>query len=49
MGVMGGVIVVICVVMIVVYRNYKYEHELDSLLWRVDPKDIKVSMSLLNI
>ena len=42
MGVVGGISIVLCVVMIVAYRNYKYEQELDSLLWRVDPKDLKV-------
>ena len=46
MGVMGGISVVLCVVVIVAYRNYKYEQELDSLLWRVDPKDLKVRYQL---
>ena len=43
MGVAGGISVVLAVVVIVAYRNYKYEQELDSLLWKVDPKDLKVS------
>ena len=42
MGVAGGISVVLAVVVIVAYRNYKYEQELDSLLWKVDPKDLKV-------
>ena len=45
MGVAGGVSVVLAVVVIVAYRNYKYEQELDSLLWKVDPKDLKVILT----
>ena len=44
MGVAGGISVVLAVVVIVAYRNYKYEQELDSLLWKVDPKDLKVGV-----
>lgn len=44
MGVAGGVAAVICVVVIVAYRNYKYELELDLLLWKIEEKDLKVQM-----
>ena len=47
MGVLGGVAVVLSVVMFVAYRNYKYEQELDSLLWKIDSKDLKVSRKIL--
>ena len=39
MGSLGGICVVISVVIILAYRNYKYEQELDSLLWKIDPDD----------
>ena len=35
----------LAVVVIVAFRNYKYEQELDSLLWKVDPKDLKVILT----
>ena len=47
MGVIGGVAVVLSVVLIVAYRSYKYEQELDSLLWKIDPIELKVNDSLL--
>lgn len=40
MGVIGGVAVVLSVVIILAYRNYKYEQELDSLLWKIDPTEV---------
>ena len=48
MGVIGGVAVVLSVVLIVAYRSYKYEQELDSLLWKIDPIDLKVNFAFLN-
>ena len=47
MGVIGGVAVVLSVVLIVAYRSYKYEQELDSLLWKIDPIELKVKPSSL--
>eukprot|EP00095_Tigriopus_kingsejongensis_P008339 maker-scaffold395_size185061-snap-gene-0.32 protein:Tk08339 transcript:maker-scaffold395_size185061-snap-gene-0.32-mRNA-1 annotation:"guanylate cyclase 32e" len=44
-GVFLGFGVVILVVMGVLYRNYKYEQELDSLLWKIDAKELKVDDS----
>ena len=35
---------VVTVVILVAYRNYKYEQELDSLLWKIDSKDLRVSI-----
>ncbi|KAK9753768.1 Protein tyrosine and serine/threonine kinase [Popillia japonica] len=42
-GVMGGIVVVMSVITFVLYRNWKYEQELDSLLWKVDFRDIQMS------
>jgi len=42
MGVVGGIAVVLSVVIILAYRNYRYEQELDSLLWKVESSEIKV-------
>ena len=44
MGVVGGIAVVLSVVIILAYRNYRYEQELDSLLWKIDSAEIKVSI-----
>ena len=44
MGVVGGIAVVLSVVIILAYRNYRYEQELDSLLWKIDSAEIKVSL-----
>ena len=38
MGVLGGIAAVVSVVVILAYRNYKYEQELDSLLWKIGKK-----------
>lgn len=46
MGVVGGVVVVLSVVIILAYRSYKYEQELDSLLWKIDPTDLVVGQYL---
>ncbi|XP_014210339.1 guanylate cyclase 32E [Copidosoma floridanum] len=41
-GVTGAILVVLLLVSAVLYRNYKYEQELDSLLWKVNYKDIEI-------
>lgn len=41
---MGGALLsVLTLVLLLVYRNWRYEQELDSLLWKVDYKDIQVN------
>lgn len=42
-GVTGGIFLVILIISLVLYRNWKYEQELDSLLWKVDFKDIQIN------
>ena len=42
-GVTGGIFLVILIISLVLYRNWKYEQELDSLLSKVDIKDIKIN------
>lgn len=39
----GTLLLVLAVVSLVFYRNWKYEQELDSLLWKVDYKDIEIN------
>lgn len=41
-GVSGFILLVLTVISLVLYRNYKYEQELDSLLWKIDFKDIQM-------
>lgn len=38
----GGSLLLLGIVSLVLYRNWKYEQELDSLLWKVDYKDIQL-------
>ncbi|XP_046437666.1 guanylate cyclase 32E-like isoform X2 [Daphnia pulex] len=41
-GIAGGVAVVFIIVGLIIYRNWRYEQELDSLLWKIDYKDIQI-------
>lgn len=42
-GVTGGILIVITIIGLILYRNWKYEQELDSLLWKVDFKEIQIN------
>ncbi|XP_063226249.1 guanylate cyclase 32E isoform X2 [Bacillus rossius redtenbacheri] len=42
-GVAGAVLLALAAALLVLYRNWRYEQELDSLLWKVDYRDIQVS------
>uniref|UniRef100_A0A8D8RBI4 Guanylate cyclase n=1 Tax=Cacopsylla melanoneura TaxID=428564 RepID=A0A8D8RBI4_9HEMI len=42
-GVVGGVALIIFIILLVVYRNWRYEQELDSLLWKLDYRDIQLN------
>ena len=44
MGLFGGVTFAMSVVVILVYRNYKYEQELDSLLWKIESSELQVNI-----
>lgn len=41
-GIAGGALLLLGVVSLVLYRNWRYEQELDSLLWKVDFKEIQM-------
>ncbi|XP_076182973.1 guanylate cyclase 32E [Ptiloglossa arizonensis] len=41
-GIAGGFLLIIAAVVLVLYRNWRYEQELDSLLWKVNYKDIQI-------
>ncbi|XP_043253868.1 guanylate cyclase 32E [Colletes gigas] len=41
-GIAGGVLLIIAAVILVLYRNWRYEQELDSLLWKVNYRDIQI-------
>ena len=41
-GIAGGFLLIMTAVMLMLYRNWKYEQELDSLLWKVNYKDIQI-------
>lgn len=41
-GVAGGSALAVLLVALVLYRNWRYEQELDSLLWKLDYRDIQM-------
>ncbi|XP_070186172.1 guanylate cyclase 32E-like [Littorina saxatilis] len=45
LGVLGGVILVLAVIALVVYRNWRYEQEIDGLLWKIEFSCIQMSHS----
>lgn len=42
-AVSGSIFLVLVIAGLIFYRNWKYEQELDSLLWKVDFKDIQIN------
>ncbi|XP_077268388.1 guanylate cyclase 32E isoform X2 [Temnothorax americanus] len=41
-GIAGTLLLIIAAVVLILHRNWKYEQELDSLLWKVNYKDIEI-------
>lgn len=41
----GVVLLILTIVSLVLYRNWRYEQELDSLLWKIDYKEIQMHES----
>ncbi|KRG06744.1 uncharacterized protein Dmoj_GI13925, isoform B [Drosophila mojavensis] len=41
-GIAGGALLLLGVVSLVLYRNWRYEQELDSLLWKIDFREVQV-------
>ncbi|XP_011864195.1 PREDICTED: guanylate cyclase 32E [Vollenhovia emeryi] len=41
-GITGALLLIIAAVLFIIYRNWKYEQELDSLLWKISFKDIQI-------
>lgn len=41
-GIAGGVFLILIIVSLVLYRNWRYEQELDSLLWKIDFRDVQM-------
>uniref|UniRef100_T1ITS9 Guanylate cyclase n=1 Tax=Strigamia maritima TaxID=126957 RepID=T1ITS9_STRMM len=41
-GVAGGIVLTFMIIVLIAYRNWKYEQELDSLLWKIDFREIKL-------
>ncbi|KAL1132652.1 hypothetical protein AAG570_010604 [Ranatra chinensis] len=44
-GIAGAGLAIFILVALVLYRNWRYEQELDSLLWKVDYKEIQINDS----
>lgn len=42
-GITGAGLAVLILSALIVYRSWKYEQELDSLIWRLDFRDIKLN------
>ena len=41
-GVAGVFLLILTIISLVLYRNWRYEQELDSLLWKIDFKEIQM-------
>ncbi|XP_034480343.1 speract receptor [Drosophila innubila] len=41
-GIAGGALLLLALVSLVLYRNWRYEQELDSLLWKIDFREVQV-------
>ncbi|XP_014300035.1 guanylate cyclase 32E [Microplitis demolitor] len=41
-GIAGGLLLIFISISLILYRNWRYEQELDSLLWKVNYKDIQI-------
>ncbi|XP_071577574.1 guanylate cyclase 32E [Temnothorax nylanderi] len=41
-GIAGTLLLIIAAVVLILHRNWKYEQELDSLLWKINYKDIEI-------
>lgn len=39
---MGAMLLIFCIISLILYRNWRYEQELDSLLWKIDFKELTV-------
>lgn len=39
----GALLLILTIISLVFYRNWRYEQELDSLLWKIDFKDIQMN------
>ena len=48
-GIFGIILVVLSIIILMSYRNYKYEQDLDSLLWKIEHSDLHVSIFETNI
>lgn len=42
-GVTAGILLIILVILLAFYRNWRYEQELDSLIWKIDFRDIQIN------
>ncbi|KAK5645421.1 hypothetical protein RI129_006721 [Pyrocoelia pectoralis] len=47
-GVAGGIFLILLISAAILYRNWKYEQELDSLLWKIDYKEIEMKDRINN-
>lgn len=41
-GIAGGALLLLGIVSLVLYRNWRYEQELDSLLWKIDFREVQM-------
>ncbi|XP_030571352.1 speract receptor isoform X2 [Drosophila novamexicana] len=41
-GIAGGALLLLGLVSLVLYRNWRYEQELDSLLWKIDFREVQI-------
>lgn len=44
-GIAGGALLLLGIISLVLYRNWRYEQELDSLLWKIDFREVQMHES----
>lgn len=44
-GIVGALLLIIAIILLILYRNWRYEQELDSLLWKIDFKELTIHES----
>ncbi|KAL8565518.1 hypothetical protein ACOMHN_049494 [Nucella lapillus] len=41
-GIIAGIVFIVACILVGVYRNWRYEQEVASLIWKIDPKEIQI-------
>ncbi|XP_067672453.1 receptor-type guanylate cyclase Gyc76C-like isoform X2 [Haliotis asinina] len=45
-GVLGGILFIVIIILLIIYRNWRYEQEIAGLLWKIDISELKTGHNL---